>query len=185
MKIKNGTPIIPVMIPSGITTPVTTDLSISYLNALKNGFKRMVSENLFGPGYSIKHRDWHILTVIMLVSVIFETAAFLTNGFFYFFSVAAGTVGLVYITIHIMSNTALIHIRKNFSRGFSLIMPLISSAILFASFYYSSIDSHYSIYLTDIIFTTIIISGIAAVIFMKKKVSIYSSIHIDVTNGEY
>lgn len=161
------------------------NLSISYLNALKNGFKRMVSENLFGSGYAGKHKNWHILTVIMLVSLLFETAAFLTNGFFYFFSVAAGTVGLVYITIHIITNTALIQIRRNFSRAFSLILPLISSTILIASFYYSSIDSHYSIYLTNIIFTAIIISGIAAVMFMKSKYAIYSSIHICASKGEF
>lgn len=160
------------------------NLTISYLNALKNGFSRMAAENLFGVGYGGKFREWHILVYVAAVSFVFETVAFLTNDFFYVFSAIAGTVGLLYIVVHVFSNIALIRVRHSIPALFSIILPLLSTSILLASFYYSAVDPTFSLLPSNVLFAVVAVTSLLGVIAVRRNKSHFHAINIETSEKE-
>lgn len=160
------------------------NLTISYLNALKNAFSRMASENIFGTGYYSRFREWHVLIYVLAVSFAFETAAFLTDDFFYVFSTIAGTVGLLYIVVHVFSNAALLRARKSMPMVFSLVLPMVSTAILLTSFYYSAVVPTYSLLPSNVLFSAVVASALAGVLAVRWNRSHFQSISIQASENE-
>lgn len=159
------------------------NLSISYMNALKNGFSRMLSENLFGVKARQRANQSHLLLAVMMLSFIVEVFSYLTNNFFNVFVAIAGSVGLAYITVHMITNAVILKIRKSFKGISTVVLALTSSAILLASFYYAAIDPKFNLLWTNIIYAGILLTAFTATILIRANSSHYDSISISATEN--
>ncbi len=154
------------------------NLSISYLNALKNGFSRMLSEGLLGSWARNKLNERHLLLSVLILAFSVELLSYFTNNFFYVFAVLAGAVGLAYMTVHIIINVVLMKVQKTTGGISWILLPVVSSTILLVSFYYAAIDPRFSLLWTNVIYLVIISTAIAATIAIRLNPSHYKSIVI-------
>lgn len=154
------------------------NLSIAFINALKSGFSRMRNENLFGSVVKKRAKDIHLLAFVLILSFTIETIAYATGSFFYTFAAMAGAVGLLYISVHVITNFAVLRIHRVFKGYSAIILPLVSSGVLIVSFYYSAIDQNYSLVLTNVIFCAVLVVAIASTLYIRTKPAHYNSISI-------
>lgn len=160
------------------------NLSISYMNALKNGFSRMLSENLFGIKARQRFKQSHLLLLVMLISFSVEIVSYITNSFFYVFSAMVGAVGLSYITVHLITNGVIIKIRKSFkSFSSAILLPVISSAILLVSFYYAALVPQFSFLWTNLLYVAILAIAAIAVLIIRTDPERYDNIMIESTRN--
>ena len=153
------------------------NLCVSYLNALSNSVRRMVSENLFGDRVRLSFRPFFLLGIVFALTVLSAIASYFSAGFFFMFAAIAGAVSLSYISVHIIMNVALFRIRQRFSI-FTTIMVFISSAFLVLSFYYSLAGNQYSLILSNIIFAFSLAGALLVTLAIKIRKTHYDSIAI-------
>ena len=154
------------------------NLSISYLNALKNGFARMLSEGLLGSWARNRLNERHLLLFVLILALSVELLSFFTNNFFYAFAALAGAVGLAYMTVHIITNVVLMKVQKTTGGLSKMLLPVISSAILLVSFYYAAIDPSFSLLWTNVLFLVLISVATVATIAIRLSPGHYKSIVI-------
>lgn len=156
------------------------NLSISYLNALKNAFMRVLSENIFGDRMKESFSANHLLLLIFALSAAFEVVAYYNSSFFFTFAALAGAVGLTYIVVHIISNIALMKKWRELGFG-QAILPAISIGLLSLTFYYSFFDPQYSFFTTNVIFGAIVLLSLAYLLSVLMRKALYRSISIQAT----
>ena len=61
------------------------NLCVSYLNALSNSVRRMVSENLFGDRVRLSFRPFFLLGIVFALTVLSTIASYFSTGFFLMF----------------------------------------------------------------------------------------------------
>ncbi len=154
------------------------NLSISYLNALKNGFARMLSEGLLGSWARNRLNERHLLLFVLILALSVELLSYFTNNFFYAFAALAGAVGLAYMTVHIIINVVLMKVQKTTGGLSKMLLPVISSAILLVSFYYAAIDPSFSLLWTNVLFLVLISVATVATIAIRLSPGHYKSIVI-------
>ncbi|MCL4337648.1 MAG: APC family permease [Candidatus Thermoplasmatota archaeon] len=154
------------------------NLSISYLNALKNGFARMLSEGLLGSWARNRLNERHLLLFVLILALSVELLSYFTNNFFYAFAALAGAVGLAYMTVHIITNVVLMKVQKTTGGLSKMLLPVISSAILLVSFYYAAIDPSFSLLWTNVLFLVLISVATVATIAIRLSPGHYKSIVI-------
>lgn len=154
------------------------NLSISYLNALKNGFARMLSEGLLGSWARNRLNERHLLLFVLILALSVELLSYFTNNFFCAFAALAGAVGLAYMTVHIITNVVLMKVQKTTGGLSKMLLPVISSAILLVSFYYAAIDPSFSLLWTNVLFLVLISVATVATIAIRLSPGHYKSIVI-------
>lgn len=161
----------------------SANLSVSYCNALRNSFQRMLNENVFGA-FRLKGNSQGVLMAIILV-ISFGTGilAFVYNAYFFIFAALAGVVSLSYMAIHIITNIALIRHRGNGRIYGAVLPPVLSSSILLVSFYYSAIAPGSSLFTSDVLFLCVILVALLSSTIIRLKKDWYNNIRITSDDG--
>lgn len=157
-----------------------SNLCVSYLNALSNVTRKMVSDNFFGTLKSRDKATTTLLSFVLLLSITLELFSYNYLGYFNMFVILAGIVSLSYILIHVITNIALLKVAGKLNSLSSKILSLTSTIILSISFYYSVADITFPLILSDILFGISVISTILVIIYLYWRKTTYNLIEFNV-----
>lgn len=157
----------------------SANLTVSYTNALRNSFQRMLLEKVFWSKPVKINTPNYLMVAVALLSVLTGVIAFIYNDYFYIFAILAGVVSLSYMTIHIITNIALMKFRPGNSLFSVLVPPAISTILLSATFYYSAFATGSGLFISNLIFASLIFVSIVLALFIRLKGSHFAMINID------
>ncbi len=158
----------------------SANLTISYTNALRNSFRKMLSEKFFSLIPPKESSQNYLLLLTMGLSMILGMIAYSWNNYVTLFEVIAGAVSLSYMTIHIITNIALLKLHKRVSLVYVLPSVIISTALLSIAMYYSLFLPDHSLFYSNVLFGSIIAIALVSTAMIRSKKDRYESIRIEV-----
>ncbi len=151
------------------------NLSVAYLNAFRNSFTKVLEDGIIIAVKGTRTTLRMVAVTIMVITITLSAIANLTQDLYYYFIVVTGIVSILFLTVHTISNFALIRYLKLAGSYLSMPIPMVSilsfAFIIFESIILSNSVAHTS----AVISIMLIFIAFCIVLFVRVRTGKYYS----------
>ena len=151
------------------------NLSVAYLNAFRNSFTKVLEDGIIIAVKGTRTTLRMVAVTIMVITITLSAIANLTQDLYYYFIVVTGIVSILFLTVHTISNFALIRYLKLAGSYLSMPIPMVSilsfAFIIFESIILSNSVAHTS----AVISILLIFIAFCIVLFVRVRTGKYYS----------
>lgn len=156
----------------------SANLVISYLNAFRNSISRMVRDRILKSEKLAKGNFSVVYYIVLVINSLLVFAFYFTLGSFAGFIIVSGSVSLLFLSIHSISNLTLTIRSFSYRDLFGKIIPPASTAFLAVIMVMSLLGSGIETSITDAMFALIIAGSVSALVLMRfYRKDLYSGIN--------